>query len=231
MRLKPLTVCVALLLLLAGCADRDASAPANLRLGFDGLVIAIDPGHGGIDHGAISSSGIKEDRLNLQVSLLVRDRLKNAGAIMVMTRQSAEVDYSGDSNTRKKRDMENRARLIVASNPDAVISIHMNKYPNKRYYGPQTFFLKESAEGKRLAEDVQSHLLGSLPRYKKFRIVEGDYFMLHVVNAPSILVECGFLSNTDDEKRLQDSNYQNTIAECIYRGICDYFGVQYNEPI
>lgn len=228
MRLKLLAGCIILLILLSGCTrDKNESIPVS-KYSFDGFVIAIDPGHGGIDHGAIGPSGVKEDQINLQVSLLLKDKLKNAGAIVEMTRQSAEVDYSGNGNTRKRRDMENRRRLIVASKPNAVISIHMNKYPNKNYYGPQTFYLKDSIEGKRLAKDIQGQLLDSLPSYKKFRIVEGDFTILHAADAPSVLVECGFLSNPDDEKRLQESGYQNKIAESIYRGICDYFGVSYN---
>ena len=143
-----LIACISLPLLLAGCAADDAPVSVSSSKIFDGLVIVIDPGHGGADHGAISKSGIKEDGLNLQVSLLVKEKLKLAGAVAVMTRESADVDYSGDSKTRKRRDMENRARFIVASNPSAVVSIHMNKYTNRKYYGPQTYFGKITLEAR-----------------------------------------------------------------------------------
>jgi N-acetylmuramoyl-L-alanine amidase len=217
-------ICILFILSIISCVSSDKSIPINSRRSILGLVIAIDPGHGDIDHGAISDSGVKEDKLNLQVSLILKEKLKDAGATVFMTRESNEVDYSGDSSTRKRRDLENRAKLIRTSNPNAVISIHMNKYPNKKFYGPQTFFLKDNPEGKKLAEDIQKQLLNSLPSYKKFRIVEGEYFMLHVVDSPSVLVECGFLSNIDDTKRLQEPSYQQKIAESIFKGICDYFG-------
>lgn len=222
-------LCIGLLALPACAGENAGPVAADLSLGFDGVVIVLDPGHGGTDHGAAGCSGVKEDQLNLKVAYLLKALLQKSGAIVVMTRKSADVDYSGAQSTRKRRDMENRARMIVASNPAAVISIHMNKYPNKKYYGPQTFFLKESPEGKRLAEDIQDQLLGGLPSYKKFRIVEGNFFMLHVVKAPSVLVECGFLSNAGDEKRLQEASYQNTVARCIYKGVCDYFAQPYDE--
>lgn len=218
---------VLMLILPAGCVSDNTPVSANAGKGFGGIVIALDPGHGGADHGAISAGGIKEDQLNLQVSLLVKEKLEQAGAIVVMTRKSADLDYSGEGSTRKKKDMDTRARFIRASNASAVISIHMNKYPNKKYYGPQIYFLKDSAEGKKLAGKIQDQLLAAVPSYKKFRIVEGDYFILHVVNTPTVLVECGFLSNDADAKRLNDSAHQQKIAECIYKGICDYFEVQY----
>jgi N-acetylmuramoyl-L-alanine amidase len=184
----PAAICIVIFLFTLGCPCKNEDSVQVMANYFDGNVIVIDPGHGGKDHGAISTSGVKEDQLNMKVAFMLSGKLKKAGAIVVMTRQSADVDDSGNSHTRKKRDMENRARLIIASNPNIVISIHMNKYPKKEYFGPQTFYHKDSPDGKRLAEDVQSQLLANLPSYKKFRIVEGDYFMLHVVKA---LHSCG----------------------------------------
>jgi N-acetylmuramoyl-L-alanine amidase len=219
-------VIASVVVLLTGCSPADKPATV-VGSGLNGIIIMLDPGHGGVDHGAIGRAGTKEDILNLQVAMLVRDKLKQAGAQVEMTRQSADVDYSGDNDTRKRRDMDNRAGLIRASNANAIISIHMNKYPNRKLYGPQTFYWKSNDEGRKLANCIQDELLGSVTSYKKFRIVEGDYFILHVVDAPSALVECGFLSNSADEKRLQNADYQQKIAECIFRGICDYFSVQY----
>jgi N-acetylmuramoyl-L-alanine amidase len=202
----------------------DASTESNLR----GQIIAIDPGHGGVDHGALGISNIKEDNLNLQVSLILKQKLKQAGAVVILTRENEAVNYSGDASTRKRRDMENRAKLIQESKPNIVISIHMNKNRNRKFFGPQTYFLKTSDSSKALASCIQDELLASLPSYKKYRIVEGDYFILHVVDVPTVLVECGFLSNSSDSKRLQDTEYQQKIAESILRGINKYYGVQYN---
>jgi N-acetylmuramoyl-L-alanine amidase len=87
----------------------------------------IDPGHGGIEHGAVGASGVLEDNLNLQISLILKEKLMQAGVKVVMTRETADVDYSGDDTTRKHRDMYNRAKLIIDSKPNAIICINMNK--------------------------------------------------------------------------------------------------------
>ena len=216
------------LLFLFGCTGGKTSAPADTKHTFDGLVIVLDPGHGGIDHGATSVTGAKEDQLNLQVCLLVSDQLQKAGAVVVMTRESVEVDYSGDGETRKRRDMANRARLIEASKASAVISVHMNKYLNGKFFGPQTYFRKGDQLCRQLASDIQDQLLDKLPSYKKYRVIEGNFFILNVSEVPSVLVECGFLSNRADDKRLRDCSYQQKVAECIFMGICDYFGVVYD---
>ena len=209
--------------LLTGCVSADADVSSIQINRLRGLTIVIDPGHGGIDHGAIGVAKTQEDMLNLQVSMLLKDKLTQADANVVMTRNSNAVDYSGTENTKKRRDMNNRGELIKQNKPDIIVSIHMNKYPNKKYYGPQTFYWNDNIEGRKLASDIQDELIKALPCYKRYRIIAADFYILHVVKTPSALVECGFLSNADDEKRLKDKNYQQIIADCIFNGICNYY--------
>lgn len=145
---------------------------------------------------------------------------------MLLTRKSADVDYSGDGSTLKRRDMNNRARLIAAQNPQVVVSIHMNKYPNRKLSGPQVFYEKGSAEGEKLAVCIQDALNSGTDGNTKRLAKPGDYFILKVSASPSVIVECGFLSNHNEEKKLLDPAYREKLADCIYKGICSYLGVQ-----
>jgi N-acetylmuramoyl-L-alanine amidase len=197
--------------------------PENLR----SLRIAIDPGHGGIDHGAIGTdTGVYESTLNLEISELIAKKFMLAGADVLLTRKSADVDYTGEGDTLKRKDMNSRARLIAAQAPHVVVSIHMNKYPNRRLSGSQVFYEKGSAEGEKLAVCIQDELNAGLDGSKKRLAKPGDYFILKASDSPSVIVECGFLSNHDEEKKLLDPKYREKLADCIYRGICAYLGVQ-----
>lgn len=224
--MKQLLLFLCIVLLATGCSDAAMTSTQkseSLTSPMRGRIIVIDPGHGGIDHGAVSVTGAKEDELNLKVSLLVCAELKKYGVGVVLTRNCAVVDYSGDEATKKKRDMANRAEMIQGCQPDAVISIHMNKSTNKKYFGPQTYYKKGDDAGRQLASDIQDQLLGALPSYKRYRIIEGNFFILNSTKAPCVLIECGFLSNKEDDKRLRDEKTQQAIAKSICDGLYQYF--------
>jgi N-acetylmuramoyl-L-alanine amidase len=204
-----------------------APASATLESGLRSLRIAIDPGHGGIDHGAIGTdTGVYESTLNLEISELVAKRFMLAGADVLLTRKSEDVDYSGEGDTMKRRDMNNRAKLITAQDSQVVVSIHMNKYPNRSLSGAQVFYEKGSAEGEKLAAAIQDALNSGLDGSKKRLAKPGDYFILKASASPSVIVECGFLSNHNEEKMLLEPEYREKLADCIYKGICAYLGVQ-----
>lgn len=204
-----------------------APAPIPLESGLRSLRIAIDPGHGGIDNGAVGTdTGVYESALNLEISQLIAKQFILDGADVLLTRKSADVDYSGEGNTLKRKDMNNRARLITAQNPQVVVSVHMNKYPNRKYSGAQAFFQKGSAEGEKLAVCIQDALNSGLDGEKKRVAKSGDYFILKASPSPSVIVECGFLSNHNEEKKLLEPEYREKLANCIYEGICKYLGVQ-----
>jgi N-acetylmuramoyl-L-alanine amidase len=211
----------------APTAEAAQPAAASTQMGMRSLRIAIDPGHGGIDHGAIGTdTGVYESSLNLEISQLIAKRFILGGADVLMTRKSADVDYTGDGDTLKRKDMNSRARLIAAQNPQLIVSIHMNKYPNRKLYGAQVFYEKGSAEGEKLAACIQDALNSGLDDNKKRSAKPGDYFILKVSASPSVIVECGFLSNHSEEKKLLDPAYREKMADCIYKGICKYMGIQ-----
>lgn len=186
----------------------------------DNKIIVIDPGHGGFDSGAVSPSGVREDELNLKVALKLKQYLSQHNASVILTRETNDSLAS-----RKSEDMRKRVQIIRDSNPDIVVSIHMNKFPQSQYFGAQTFYMDGSEEGKRLAQSIQTRLLENL--------IEGNHRQIKAVNnllilkadsAPTVIVECGFLSNPKEESMLITDEYQDRIAWSIFYGILDYFG-------
>jgi N-acetylmuramoyl-L-alanine amidase len=182
-------------------------------------VIVIDPGHGGIDSGAVSPSGTREDELNLKVALKLKKYLEAQGANVIMTRETEQ-----GLSSQKREDMRKRVELIRESNAHIVISIHMNKFTQSQYFGAQTFYMKGSEEGARLAECIQSQLVDNLIEGNNRKIKAADNLLiLKAGSAPSVIVECGFLSNAREEALLKTDEYQEKIAWSIYSGILEYF--------
>ena len=222
-KLCALLLSALLLVVFAGCEPTDATPATQQDRGMQGLVIVVDAGHGGMDKGARSASGVREDQLNLAVAKYLEQELAAAGVTVVMTRTGDGVDYSGEGSTKKQKDMDSRAKLIRGSAAAAVISIHMNKYPQAQYRGAQTFYWNDSAEGQKMSKSIQDALIAGLPGGNTRQIKPGDYFILHVTDAPAALVECGFLSNAQEERSLQDPAYQQQVAKCIAQGVIAYF--------
>ena len=157
-------------------------------------VVIIDAGHGGIDPGAI------------------------------MIREEDEGLYSQDSPNKKREDMKNRKQIIKDSSGDIFISIHINSFPESRYYGAQVFYFKNQKESMHLAKIMQQELIRVLNRNNE-RVEKSteDYFILKDNEIPSVLIECGFLSNSEEEKLLLMPEYQEKIAFSIYTGIIRFF--------
>jgi N-acetylmuramoyl-L-alanine amidase len=199
---------------------------------LSGVVVVIDPGHGGYDSGAVGRfTKVLEKDLNLQVSLKLRDVLSQSGAAVIMTREE-DVELCEPwtpFGKRKQQDMARRAAIIDEANPDVVLSIHMNEFTISRYYGAQVFYLVNGPEeGKDLAKHMQNALVTGLDNGNTRRQKSGDYFILRIKPA-SVLIECGFISNEKEEKLLSDDEYQSKLAWCIYSGLTDYLTSIKNE--
>ena len=225
--LRALLCCAVTAVMLFSACDQSITAhTGTLESGLHGVRIAIDPGHGGIDKGAAGTdTGVTEAEINLEISQLLAKRFMLEGCDVLMTRKSVDVDYSGEGNTRKRRDMNNRARLVKAQNPQVLVSIHLNKNPSRRVSGAQVFFQKGSEEGEKLAGFIQQALNDGLDARDRID-KSGDYFMLNVHDCPSVIVECGFLSNHNEEKKLLEPKYREKIAASIYQGIRAYLGLE-----
>lgn len=185
--------------------------------------IVIDAGHGGVDPGSIGyKTKVKESEVNLAVSLLLQKKLEDFGANVVMTRTTNAGLYGLSTKNYKKRDMQKRRDIIEAVNPNIVVSVHMNSYVRHNLRGAQVFYDKSSSSSELLALSIQDQFASRLPASDK-GIAIGDYFMLKCTPAASVIAECGFLSNIEDEKLLIDKAYQEKLADCIFRGIVNYF--------
>lgn len=182
-------------------------------------VIVIDAGHGGFDGGAVGSkTGVCEAELNLSVAKLLEEELTSRGYKVIMTRSGA--DAVGET---KGADMETRKIIMQDERALAVISIHMNKFSDPSVSGPMVFYMRGSEEGKALADCVIYGVCESLGRPPRSSNPE-ELFVLRVPYAPSVLVECGFLSNPEDEALLQTEEHQKKLAAGIADGLGDYLG-------
>lgn len=190
-------------------------------------IILIDPGHGGIDGGAKSKRGCQEKHINLSISLKLRDRLKNTGYEVVMTRDSDKGLYglTGSMRSKKNEDLNNRCKMKRDSNCDVFISIHQNFFEQSYYHGAQVWYSKNQ-ESEKLAHIIQENFKNDLDK-KNNRVekpAENAYKVLRChSDIPSVIVECGFLTNPQEEEKLRSEEYQNKIADSLAKSVKEYF--------
>lgn len=180
----------------------------------------------GEDGGAVSINGISESNINLKITLKVQKLLEQSGATVILTRSDENAIYDLDKKTLKEKkvsDIKNRVKIGNESSADAFISIHLNKIPQEQYYGWQTFFKEGDEQSKSLAESIQKSLNNSIQKENKRESLKiSGIYIVDNVNIPISIVECGFLSNKEEEKLLQQEEYQDRLAWGIYLGIMDY---------
>ena len=190
-------------------------------------VIVLDAGHGIPDEGAQSDEGITEASINLSIAKKVQKLLEEAGNTVILTRKDENAIYDEGCTTireMKVSDIKNRVKIGNESSADIFVSIHLNKIPQKQYWGWQTFFKENNEDSKKLATSIQEGLSNTIDKKNK-RVplkIKNIYIVDHV-NIPITIVECGFLSNEEEEKLLQTVEYQNKLAQGIYLGILKYF--------
>lgn len=187
-------------------------------------IIVIDAGHGGRDGGAVGEH-TTESELNLQYALTLRDICEQFGFAVVLTRDDMTGLYSPLADNKKRSEMEKRIKIIEKTNPDMVISLHMNSFSSDQVRGAQVFYAEKAESGKAFAESVQKSLHESID-YAKSTAKVGDYYILNCSPNPSILVECGFISNAEEEQLLLDSSYRQKFCYQIVCGIISYLGVK-----
>lgn len=185
-------------------------------------IIIVDPGHGGFDPGKPGITGLDEKDLNLKISLLLRNYLENAGAIVIMTRTTDDDVDGMDGVKHKSKDMVQRKKLSEGG--DILVSIHQNSFTQPSVHGAQTFYNGKSEEGKALAKSIQKSVkeVADLDNRREAKS-NTNYYVLKATNLPAVIIECGFLTNPEEEKKLNSSSYQNQMALGIYLGILRYF--------
>lgn len=185
--------------------------------------IVIDAGHGGRDGGAIGkNTGVTESELNLMYAKELQSLCEDYGIGVVMTRSDMNGLYDESATNKKKSEMERRKSIINGSGADIMISLHMNAFPLPSSNGAYVFYAKGSEQGLNLAKSVQTSLCQSFDNARQYVSV-GDYFVLNYSTMPSVLVECGFLSNPQEEKNLQSNEYCEKFCYSLLAGILAYF--------
>ena len=221
MNLKSYQVFLLLLLAAGAVLSGLASGARMLRshevaaMAQSHVTVVIDAGHGGEDSGAVSSDGVPESRLNLEIAQRMEDLLALAGIDTVMVRKSDTAIYSPDASTiseKKVSDLKNRVELVNSTPNALLLSIHQNLFTQSKYTGAQVFYAP--TEGSReLAETMQQVLIDAVDpsNRRKAKPAETVYLMNHI-QCPGILVECGFLSNAQETRLLQDAAYQKKLT-------------------
>lgn len=185
--------------------------------------VVIDSGHGGGDPGKIGVNGEKEKDINLAVAKRLAVLLEQADVEAVMTRTDDAGLYDGGAPRKKVQDMKRRIALMEEAEPDAVVSIHQNSYPDPSVKGAQVFYYTGSSEGKALAERIQNRLVQGLDPSNHRMVKENNsYYLLKKTTSPIVIVECGFLSNPQEAQALSDPVYQERAAWQICMGILQY---------
>ena len=183
--------------------------------------IVIDAGHGGVDGGSVGkTTKVSEASLNLEYAKCLKTMLSDFGFNVVMTRENENGLYSPLAQNKKKDDMKKRKDIIEKSNADFVISIHMNSYTSSSV-GAQVFYGKDNEPSKALAQSIQDYFIKNLSE-ARLEIKIGDYYILNAINVPSVLVECGYLSNPKEEKLLISDEYKKEVCYSILLGVLNY---------
>lgn len=193
--------------------NAEVLAPALL-----GRVIVIDAGHGGFDPGAIGVSGVQEKDVNLAISRRVADLLRQVGVQVVETRTE---DVALADN--KTADIHRRVEVAEEAGADLFITVQANSIADGRWRGAQVFYAKGSTEGEGISEAIQQSLATVLKNTDRKAKSIDNIYVVNSLAIPSIVVECGFLSNAEEEALLADSQYQQLVAYAIFLGVVEYY--------
>jgi len=189
--------------------------------------VILDAGHGLPDEGAVGFTGTTEQAINLEIVLKLQKLIEQSGSKVILTRSDENGIYSADSTSirnKKISDIKNREYIVDNSNADIFISIHLNKYQDSKYSGWQTFYQSKIDNSKLLATSIQNELNNNINNDNK-RVpmaIKGVYLMEHI-SIPGVVVECGFISNPNEEELLKQETHQSKLAWGIYTGVQKYF--------
>ena len=193
--------------------------------------IVIDPGHGGMDGGAVGDGGnVLEKDINLQISLMLRDLFILSGFDVVMTRTTdISIHDEGITSVRKQKtsDLNNRLK-IAGANPNSIfISIHQNKFSDRRSKGTQIFYSPNNPVSEQYAKILQDNFVSMLQpeNHRKHKKAGKNLFLMYQAKCPAVLIECGFLSNPSETALLIDEEYQTKIAFVIFTSTMDLLGL------
>ena len=206
----------------------DVSAASEFVLDTQ-RVLVLDPGHGGQDGGAVSLSGVHESVINLEIARRIDAIMGLFGEEVVMTRDSEELEYPDNANTVRKRkvsDTKRRVELVNSIENAVLISIHQNIYPGKQPFGAQVFYSDKTPEAKDLAICTQDILKRTLnPKNRRTAVkVSKDIYLMNNVEGTAIMIECGFLSNPEEDALLQTDEYRLRVSWAVSSAYLSFYG-------
>lgn len=185
--------------------------------------LVIDAGHGGIDAGTIGVDGTNEKVINLSIAQKLYDFASVSGISCNLVRDGDYLVYN-DNSDKSRSDLYNRMDYINSIDNSTLISIHQNHFENEAEWGTQIWYSPNDNLSKILADDILSITKDFLQKENRRENKKSDnsYYLLYKAQVPSVMVECGFMSNTEENTKLQDDNYQSKMAYSIMLGFCDY---------
>lgn len=212
--------------LLAVCARITEHALPTSANASEKPVIVLDAGHGGLDSGAVGVTGVLEKDVNLSVVLALREMLTMSGFEVVLTRDSDISIYDpGVEGIRNQKlnDMDNRLK-IIQSYPDSIfLCIHQNNFTDPQYFGGQMFYNNNNPKNLALARIMQNKFAELQPgNDREIKLTGNELFLLKSNPNPSLMIECGFLSNPDEEAKLSTWEYRQQVAFTIYGGLMEF---------
>lgn len=198
------------------------NVPAVTNAGTAAPILVIDPGHGGIDSGAIAADGSKESDINLAIALKLRALAEFCGLDNALVRQE-DITMSDTPDYSEHRDLQRRAEIVNSKNNCVYISIHQNCYPTGQPSGSLVIY-SDRSDSEQLGKLTHSNLISSLnPDNRRIAEPANDkYYVLSHVDCPAILVECGFMSNFSEMERLKSPQYQTSVAAVLVASFIQY---------
>ena len=213
---------VSFFLLLAAMVRQSTETVSSIQELRTTTRIVIDAGHGGIDGGTTSVTGVVEKELNLEIAQRLEKLLLLLGKSPVMTRTSDE-SLATEGNTireQKRSDLKNRVAAANESENTILVSIHQNHYPDSRYAGPQIFYAADSVS-QSFAQRLQQTMNTAFGTRRECKKADGVYLMSNI-RCPGILVECGFLSNYEEEAKLRTPEHQKKLCCVLAAALMEY---------
>lgn len=188
------------------------------------VIIILDPGHGGLDSGCLSVTGYEEKNINLAIGLKVRDMLTSMGYTVEMTRdkdKSLHDDGITGTRNQKNSDMDNRLAHFNKYDNAVCVCIHQNQFTQPQYWGAQMFYSGSNSLNETFAETMMNQFVTKLQpdNKRELKPTTTDIFLTHNTDNPSLMVECGFLSNPEEAALLETDEYQSKVAFTIFSGI------------
>ncbi len=207
--------------------SKNGTIPVSADMGAELPIIVLDAGHGGIDGGCSSADGVPEKGINLDILLRLRDMLEISGYTVEVTRDTDtsihDKGIEGIAN-QKSSDMDNRLEIFNKHENAVCISIHQNQFTDSRYHGAQMFYSSSNDESERLARTLQSRFAENLQpeNEREIKLCGKELFLCYYSKNPTVMAECGFLSNPDEAALLNTDDYRGKVAFTLYTGINEF---------